>query len=323
MRCAVAVAECLAKDRPDWELAAGRLCKAVAHHPGAFALKVEFAMDWYYPMLSGALEGEAGRRRIAEGWSTFVMEGLGVRPVLSTGDWVTAGGDGGMRADARRPRYGGTPPWTSSRLGRTCGCRTVRTGPASSTQNGRPSPRTSARPTPSLPWCWRRMRLSNATPAAGSSGVKEACRPHSTWPSRIAGTPLRGAPSPIRCSDSPGLTRSPRPTDTGIASRAAGVRDAMRQRQGRPRQSDFRPAPRVFVRQRGDVIRRRTQAAARTVVDELARLERVTVQIVGRAPALPAGSGNTLRSPASPRTLRAVPSRGSPPRRVRRHVHRR
>ena len=89
LRCAVAIAECLAKDRPDWELAAGRLGHAVAHHPGAFAPKVEFAMDWYYPMLSGALEGEAGRRRIAEGWSTFVMEGLGVRCV-STGDWVTA-----------------------------------------------------------------------------------------------------------------------------------------------------------------------------------------------------------------------------------------
>ena len=59
LRCAVAIAECLAKDRPDWELAAGRLGHAVAHHPGAFAPKVEFAMDWYYPMLSGALEGEA------------------------------------------------------------------------------------------------------------------------------------------------------------------------------------------------------------------------------------------------------------------------
>jgi hypothetical protein len=89
LRCAVAGAECLGKDRPDWELAAGRLGHAVAHHPGAFAPKQEFAMDWYYPMLSGAVEGEAGRRRIAEGWSTFVMEGLGVRCV-STGDWVTA-----------------------------------------------------------------------------------------------------------------------------------------------------------------------------------------------------------------------------------------
>ena len=46
-------------------------------------------MDWYYPMLSGALEGEPARRRIAQGWSQFVMEGLGVRCV-STGDWVTA-----------------------------------------------------------------------------------------------------------------------------------------------------------------------------------------------------------------------------------------
>jgi hypothetical protein len=89
LRCAVAIAECLDKDRPDWELAAGRLGHAVAHHPNAFAPKVEFAMDWYYPMLSGALEGEAGRRRLAEGWTTFVMEGLGVRCV-STGDWVTA-----------------------------------------------------------------------------------------------------------------------------------------------------------------------------------------------------------------------------------------
>jgi hypothetical protein len=89
LRCAVAAAERLGKSRPDWELAAGRLGHAVAHHPGAFAPKVEFAMDWYYPMLSGALTGDAGRQRMADGWSTFVMEGRGVRCV-STGDWVTA-----------------------------------------------------------------------------------------------------------------------------------------------------------------------------------------------------------------------------------------
>ena len=34
LRCAVAVAERLGKERPDWELAAGRLGHAVAHHPG-------------------------------------------------------------------------------------------------------------------------------------------------------------------------------------------------------------------------------------------------------------------------------------------------
>jgi hypothetical protein len=89
LRCAIAVAEKLGRHRPDWELAAGRLGHAVAHHPGAFAPKNEFAMDWYYPMLSGALEGDLARRRIEEYWDEFVMFGLGVRCV-STSDWVTA-----------------------------------------------------------------------------------------------------------------------------------------------------------------------------------------------------------------------------------------
>ncbi len=77
------------QERPDWELAAGRLAHALAHQPDAFAPKVEFAMDWYYPVLSGALSGESARRRMAGSWDTFVMEGRGVRCV-STGEWVTA-----------------------------------------------------------------------------------------------------------------------------------------------------------------------------------------------------------------------------------------
>lgn len=89
LRCGVAAAERLGKDRPDWELAAGRLGHAVAHHPGAFAPKTEFAMDWYYPMLSGAVGGTEGRDRVARGWQTFVMEGHGVRCV-ATNDWITA-----------------------------------------------------------------------------------------------------------------------------------------------------------------------------------------------------------------------------------------
>jgi hypothetical protein len=89
LRCAVAVAERLGQERPDWELAAGRLAHTVAHQPDAFEPKTEFAMDWYYPVLSGALCGEAAHRRIDQWWSTFVMDGRGVRCV-STGDWVTA-----------------------------------------------------------------------------------------------------------------------------------------------------------------------------------------------------------------------------------------
>jgi hypothetical protein len=89
LRCAVACAERLGLERPDWELAAGRLAQAIVHRPGAFEPKDEFSMDWYYPVLSGALRGAGAERRIDVGWDIFVMEGLGVRCV-STGPWVTA-----------------------------------------------------------------------------------------------------------------------------------------------------------------------------------------------------------------------------------------
>lgn len=89
LRCAVACAEALGFERPDWELAAGRLAHAVAHNPGAFEPKAEFAMDWYYPVLSGALDAAAGAAHLRAGWETFVMTGLGVRCV-SSGPWVTA-----------------------------------------------------------------------------------------------------------------------------------------------------------------------------------------------------------------------------------------
>ena len=89
LRCGVAAAEELGASRPDWELAAGRLGHAVAHHPGSFAPKNEYAMDWYYPVLCGALEGRAASARLDAGIATYVLEGLGVRCV-STNDWVTA-----------------------------------------------------------------------------------------------------------------------------------------------------------------------------------------------------------------------------------------
>ena len=89
LRCAVACAEALGSERPDWELAAGRLAHAIVHSPEAFEPKHEFAMDWYYPVLSGALEGPAAVDRMAESWDAFVIPGVGVRCV-STEPWVTA-----------------------------------------------------------------------------------------------------------------------------------------------------------------------------------------------------------------------------------------
>ena len=89
LRCGVALAQRLGLERPAWELCAARLGHAVAHHPGAFAPKNEFAMDWYYPIVSGALTGDAGERRLDDGWDRHVMDGYGVRCV-STSDWITA-----------------------------------------------------------------------------------------------------------------------------------------------------------------------------------------------------------------------------------------
>ena len=89
LRCAVALGERLGFSRPEWEMAAGRLGHAVAHHPGAFAPKNEFAMDWYYPVFSGALRESSGLARVEDGWDRHVMDGYGVRCV-STNDWVTA-----------------------------------------------------------------------------------------------------------------------------------------------------------------------------------------------------------------------------------------
>jgi hypothetical protein len=46
-------------------------------------------MDWYYPVLTGALRGEGAKARLAESWDLFVLDGRGVRCVNDE-PWVTA-----------------------------------------------------------------------------------------------------------------------------------------------------------------------------------------------------------------------------------------
>jgi hypothetical protein len=88
LRCALAIAAELGRSEPDWELAAGALGHAVAWHPERFTPKDRWSMDWYYPVLGGALRGDAATRRIAAGWGEFVVPGLGVRCVADR-PWVT------------------------------------------------------------------------------------------------------------------------------------------------------------------------------------------------------------------------------------------
>jgi hypothetical protein len=88
LRCGVALSELAGSPQPDWEMAADQLAGMIAGHPEAFADKSRFAMDWYYPVLGGALRGDAAATRITNGWDMFVMPGLGVRCV-SDQPWVT------------------------------------------------------------------------------------------------------------------------------------------------------------------------------------------------------------------------------------------
>jgi hypothetical protein len=88
LRCAIALAERLGDPQPDWELAVTLLGHAVACHREAFADKSRFSMDWYYPVLGGAVRGAAAEQLLKADWDTFVVPGLGVRCVRDE-PWVT------------------------------------------------------------------------------------------------------------------------------------------------------------------------------------------------------------------------------------------
>ncbi|RBM18967.1 prenyltransferase [Streptomyces sp. PT12] len=90
LRCALALAELAGDPQPDWELAAGRLAHAVRRHPERFLDKSRYSMDWYYPVLSGAVTGPEASARLAARWDEFVVPGLGARCV-SSDPWVTGG----------------------------------------------------------------------------------------------------------------------------------------------------------------------------------------------------------------------------------------
>ena len=90
LRCAMALADLVGDPHPDWELSAARLAHCVAEHPDyAFADKTRFSMDWYYPVLGGAVRGAAAQELLRRRWAEFVVPGRGIRCVADR-PWVTA-----------------------------------------------------------------------------------------------------------------------------------------------------------------------------------------------------------------------------------------
>lgn len=87
--CALEIAALLGRREPSWSVARIRLGDAIRHSPWLFdQSKSRFSMDWYYPILCGAVIGDLAEERIDRHWSSFVVPGWGVRCV-SDRPWAT------------------------------------------------------------------------------------------------------------------------------------------------------------------------------------------------------------------------------------------
>jgi hypothetical protein len=89
LRCALALAEWIGDPQPHWELAASRLAHAVAIHPETFQDRSRYSMDWYYPVLGGAVRGQPALSHINRRWNEFAVASMGIRCVADQ-PWVTA-----------------------------------------------------------------------------------------------------------------------------------------------------------------------------------------------------------------------------------------
>ena len=89
IKCALAIAELLGKKRPSWLKAKESLGEAIKNRPDLFnMIKSRYSMDWYYPVLCGAVSGEEAKKRIDHLWDKFVVPDWGVRCVNDR-PWIT------------------------------------------------------------------------------------------------------------------------------------------------------------------------------------------------------------------------------------------
>ena len=92
LECAILAGERIGFDTNRWRSAHQKLGHTLRHHPECFdrtwAPKTRFSMDWFYPILTGVVQGKAAQQRIDDKWKTFVEPEVGCRCV-SDEPWVT------------------------------------------------------------------------------------------------------------------------------------------------------------------------------------------------------------------------------------------
>jgi len=94
--CAIRIAERLDHDRPAWRAALRRLTRVLRGDLAVFSNTDlpegpgRYSMDWYYPVLAGAVRGRAGRERLLDATlsSAFIEQGVGCRCVRDQ-PWYT------------------------------------------------------------------------------------------------------------------------------------------------------------------------------------------------------------------------------------------
>jgi|TARA_B110000305_G_scaffold232069_1_gene286452 hypothetical protein len=90
--CAISAAMELGNSCDQWIQSKVLLGEALLHKPERFdrtwESKARYSMDWFYPILSGLVNGDAAKQRLADKWDVFVEPKLGCRCV-SDQPWVT------------------------------------------------------------------------------------------------------------------------------------------------------------------------------------------------------------------------------------------
>jgi len=92
LECTAQIARTLGEDPSRYLQGQTALRHALLHRPERFdrtwESKARYSMDWFYPVLTGVVQGPAARARLDARWDTFVEPGLGCRCVADQ-PWVT------------------------------------------------------------------------------------------------------------------------------------------------------------------------------------------------------------------------------------------
>ena len=92
LECAVNISVVLGEPRADWRDARTALGDALRNKPERFdrtwESKSRYSMDWFYPVLTGAIPSAKASAHLQKRWDDFVEQGLGCRCVADQ-PWVT------------------------------------------------------------------------------------------------------------------------------------------------------------------------------------------------------------------------------------------